>query len=72
MSDKLCPVDWDTREFEKMMLLHLKKDEDEWKFYHDLVLEWNAKHWLKKPLAEFLKFILDKVSLSLTTLPSSS
>ena len=65
MSDKLCPTDWDTREFEKMMVSHLKKDEDEWKFYHDLVLEWNAKHWLKKPLSQFLVFILDRVAISL-------
>lgn len=65
MDHKLCPVDWDTTEFEKMMMIHLKKDEDEWNFYHDLVLEWNKKHWLKKPLSEFLRFMLDKVALSL-------
>jgi len=65
MSDKLCPVDWDTKEFEKMMVSHIKKDEDEWKFYHDLILEWNAKHWMKKPLSAFLRFILDRVEFSL-------
>lgn len=61
MSDKMCPVDWETAEFEKMMAVHLKKDESEWKFYDELVLEWNAKHWIKKPLSAFLKFILDRV-----------
>jgi uncharacterized protein len=65
MDHKLCPVDWDTTEFEKMMVTHLKKDEEEWRLYHELILEWNQKHWLKKPLSEFLKFILDKVALSL-------
>ena len=50
MSDKMCPVEWDTKEFEDMMSTHLKKDEDEWKFYDKLVLEWNAKHWRKKHL----------------------
>lgn len=64
MSDKMCPVDWDTREFETMMKTHLKKDEDEWKFYNDLILEWNQKHWMKKPLSAFLRFILDKVAHS--------
>lgn len=64
MGHKLCPVDWDTTEFEKMMVTHLKKDEDEWRFYHELVLEWNKKHWLKKPLSEFLGFMMDKVMLS--------
>ena len=63
MSDKMCPVDWDTKEFEAMMTTHLKKDEDEWKFYDKLVLEWNAKHWIKKPLSAFLKFMLDRVVL---------
>ena len=63
MDEKMCPVEWDTREFEKMMLSHLKKDEYEWKFYEGLVLEWNAKHWIKKPLSAFLKFILERVVL---------
>ncbi|MGB9123989.1 MAG: YkgJ family cysteine cluster protein [Nitrosotalea sp.] len=72
MDHKLCPTDWDTREFEKMMISHLKKDEDEWKFYHDLVLEWNAKHWLKKPLSEFLIFILDRVASSLMPITDST
>jgi len=65
MSDKMCPVDWDTKEFETMMAIHLKKDEDEWKFYNDLILEWNAKHWIKKPLSAFLRFIIDRVVFSL-------
>ena len=65
MSDKMCPVDWDTKEFETMMAIHLKKDEDEWKFYNDLILEWNAKHCIKKPLSAFLRFILDRVAFSL-------
>ena len=65
MSDKMCPVDWDTKEFETMMAIHLKKDEDEWKFYNDLILEWNAKHWIKKSLPAFLRFILDRVEFSL-------
>ncbi len=62
MSDKMCPVEWNTKEFEAMMSTHLKKDEDEWKFYDELVLEWNAKHYTKKPLSAFLKFMLDRVS----------
>ncbi len=61
MSDKMCPVEWNTKEFEAMMSTHLKKDEDEWKFYDELVLEWNAKHYTKKPLSAFLKFMLDRV-----------
>jgi hypothetical protein len=65
MGDKMCPVDWDTKEFDTMMAIHLKKDEDEWKFYNDLILEWNAKHWIKKPLSAFLRFILDRVAFSL-------
>jgi len=65
MSSKMCPVDWDTAEFEKMMAIHLKKDEDEWRFYDNLILEWNAKHWIKKPLSAFLKFMLDRVESSL-------
>ncbi len=63
MSDKMCPVEWDTTEFESMMTSHLKKDVDEWKFYDKLVMEWNAKHWIKKPLSVFLKFMLDRVVL---------
>ncbi len=63
MSTKMCPVEWNTNEFEIMMSTHLKKDEDEWKFYDKLVLEWNAKHWIKKPLSAFLKFMLDRVAL---------
>ncbi len=63
MSDKMCPVEWDTKEFEAIMSTHLKKDEYEWRFYDELVLEWNEKHWIKKPLSEFLKFMLDRVVL---------
>ncbi|MDH3277215.1 MAG: YkgJ family cysteine cluster protein [Nitrosopumilus sp.] len=66
MSEKMCPVDWNTKEFEVMMKTHLKKDKDEWKFYDNLVLEWNAKNGIKKPLAEFLKFMLDRVVLEFT------
>jgi hypothetical protein len=29
MGEKLCPVNWDTKEFEAMMVSHLKKDENE-------------------------------------------
>ena len=68
MSSKMCPVEWNTSEFEAMMLTHLKKDEYEWKFYDDLVLEWNAKYLMKKPLSAFLKFMLDKVSLDFVKL----
>ena len=66
MSDNLCPVEWDTKAFEAMMSTHLKKDEHEWKFYDKLVLEWNTKYQVKKPLSEFLKFMLDKVGLEFT------
>jgi hypothetical protein len=65
MSNIMCPVDWDIAEFEKMMVPHLKEDESEWKFYNELVKEWNAKHWRKKSLSVFLKFMLDKVEFSL-------
>jgi len=67
MSSMICPVDWDLVEFEKMMITHLKKDESEWKFYDELVKEWNTKHGVKKPLSAFLKFMLDKVESSLTS-----
>ena len=63
MDEKMCPIDWDNTEFEKMMTTHLKKDESEWKFYDELVKEWNQKHWIKKPLSAFLKFMLDRVSI---------
>ncbi|MEE8384146.1 MAG: YkgJ family cysteine cluster protein [Nitrosopumilus sp.] len=63
MSDKMCPVEWNTKEFEAMMTTHLKKDEYEWKFYDKLVLEWNATNRIKKPLSTFLKFMLDRVVL---------
>jgi hypothetical protein len=66
ISNNLCPVEWDTKAFEVMMSAHLKKDEHEWKFYDKLVLEWNAKYQVKKPLSEFLKFMLDKVGLEFT------
>ena len=65
MSNKMCPVEWDTKEFEAMMHTHLKKDEVEWKFYDELVLEWNKKYGVKKSLAEFLKFMLDRVGLEI-------
>ena len=64
MSDIMCPVDWDLVAFEKMMIPHLKQDEYEWKFYDKLVKEWNTSPWRKKPLSEFLKFMLDKVKSS--------
>jgi hypothetical protein len=59
----LCPVDWNTEEFEAMMITHLKKDVAEWKFYDDLVLEWNSKQLKKKSLSDFLKFMMDRVAL---------
>ncbi|NND87293.1 MAG: YkgJ family cysteine cluster protein [Nitrosopumilus sp.] len=61
MDSKMCPVEWNTGEFEAMMRAHLKKDEDEWVFYDKLVAEWNGTD-SKKPLAEFLKFMLDRVA----------
>lgn len=65
MNGKLCPVDWDEeQEFEAMMINHLKKDENEWKFYYDLILEWNATHQPTAKLSEFLKFLIDKVEMS--------
>ena len=63
MTEKLCPVEWNTKEFETMMSTHLKKDEYEWKFYDKLVQEWNKQHQTKKPLSEFLKFMMNKVNL---------
>ncbi len=65
MASMMCPVDWNIVEFEKMMMSHLKKDESEWKFYDELVKDWNAKH-SEKPLSMFLKFMLDRVKSSLT------
>ncbi len=66
MSEKMCPVEWNTKEFEAMMSIHLKKDEEEWRFYDKLILEWNSKNKIKKPLSEFLKFMMQKVSLEIT------
>jgi Fe-S-cluster containining protein len=63
MSNIMCPVDWNTKEFEAMMSTHLKKDKNEWKFYDKLVLDWNANHGIKKSLSEFLTFLLDRVGL---------
>ena len=63
MNSKMCPDEWDTKKFEDMMITYLKKDEDEWKFYDKLILEWNTKYSTKKPLSEFLKFMMDRVSL---------
>ena len=65
MDDKMCPVDWDTTQFESMMRTHLKKDQDEWQFYDKLVLEWNETHGEKKSLAAFLKFIINRVEIDL-------
>ncbi len=67
MSNIMCPVDWELAEFEKMMITHLKKDENEWRFYDKLVKEWNTKYSHRKPLSEFLKFMLDKVESSMTS-----
>ena len=64
MSDIMCPTDWDLAGFKEMMVPHLQKDESEWKFYDQLVKEWNLKHNGKKPLSEFLKFMLEQVKLS--------
>ena len=64
MSDIMCPTDWDLNGFKEMMIPHLKKDELEWKFYDDLVREWNSKHE-GEPLSEFLKFMLNQVELYL-------
>jgi len=47
-----------------MMVPHLQKDESEWKFYDQLVKEWNLTH-AGQPLSEFLKFMLEKVKLCL-------
>ena len=48
----------------------------EWKFYDQLVKEWNLKYNGKKPLSEFLKFMLEQVKLSnevrVTLVPSSA
>ncbi|MBT7824312.1 MAG: YkgJ family cysteine cluster protein [Thaumarchaeota archaeon] len=65
MSDIMCPSDWDLTGFKEMMIPHLKKDESEWKFYDQLVNDWNLKYDGEKPLSEFLKFMLEKVKLSL-------
>ena len=64
MSDIMCPTDWDLAGFKEMMIPHLKKDESEWNFYDQLVKEWNLKYDGKKPLSEFLKFMLEQVKLS--------
>jgi hypothetical protein len=64
MSDIMCPTDWDLTGFKEMMMPHLKKVESEWKFYDQLVKEWNLKYNGKKSLSEFLKFMLEQVKLS--------
>ena len=46
MSDIMCPTDWDLTGFKEMMVPHLQKDESEWKFYDQLVKEWNLKHFV--------------------------
>lgn len=65
MDNILCPTDWDTSAFESMMSIHLKKDKDEWQFYDKLVAEWNETDGAKKPLDEFLKFMINRVTLAL-------
>ena len=63
MDDIMCPTDWDTSAFESMMSIHLKKDKEEWQFYDELVLEWNESYGEKKSLSEFLKFMINRVTL---------
>ena len=63
MDDIMCPTDWDTSAFESMMSIHLKKDKEEWQFYDELVLEWNESHGENKSLSEFLKFMINRVTL---------
>ena len=46
------------------MIPHLQKDESEWKFYDQLVNEWNSKHE-GESLSIFLKFMLNQVEISL-------
>jgi len=65
MDDIMCPTDWDTSAFESMMSIHLKKDKDEWQFYDKLVAEWNKTQGVKKSLAEFFKFMIDRVAIDL-------
>ncbi len=67
MDSKMCPVDWNTEEFEAMMQTHLKNDEREWNFYDELVLEWNSKQLSERPLSLFLKFAMDMVGSEITT-----
>ena len=64
MSDIMCPTDWDLTGFKEMMVPHLQKDESEWKFYDQLVKEWNSQHE-GESLSIFLKFMLNQVELSL-------
>ncbi|MGB1878519.1 MAG: YkgJ family cysteine cluster protein, partial [Nitrosopumilus sp.] len=64
MSDIMCPTDWDLSGFKEMMIPHLKKDELEWKFYDDLVSDWNSKYE-GQPLSKFLEFMLNQVELYL-------
>jgi len=59
----MCPTDWDLSGFKEMMIPHLKKDELEWKFYDDLVSDWNSKYE-GQPLSKFLEFMLNQVELS--------
>ena len=65
MNSKMCPVDWNTDEFEAMMMTHLKKDVDEWMFYDNLVLQWNSKCLKKRSLSNFLRFLMDSVTSEL-------
>ncbi len=67
MDSKMCPVEWNTDEFEVMMRSHLKKDAREWRFYERLVLEWNSNHDDNMPLSSFLKFMMEKVRSEVST-----
>ena len=66
MDDIMCPTDWDAGAFESMMSVHLKKDKEEWQFYDELVLEWNESHGENKSLSEFLKFMINRVTLDVS------
>ena len=60
----MCPTDLDLSGFKEMMIPHLKKDELEWKFYDDLVSDWNSKYE-GQSLSKFLEFMLNQVELYL-------
>jgi len=63
MTDIMCPTDWDLTGFKEMMVPHLQKDESEWKFYDQLVKEWNLRH-AGQPLSDFLRFMINQVEIS--------